>query len=77
MKQIREISLCVDCRDAHHFPNEATFEPHLDDNPLSLIDVGYSITDNDVRHDFGKDPCGGCGSLLAGYRFDFTLWKDM
>ena len=126
MKQICEISLCIDCRDAHHFPGEVEFVPRMGDSvlfegkeyvlqdylrsgevrgklwdsvkdfypkdapygifrldevtpldrPLSKIEPGYSVTDMDTEEHFGTHPCDGCGSYLAGDRFDFMLWED-
>jgi hypothetical protein len=44
------------------------------ENPQACRD-GYAETGEGCEYiEFSSTPCGGCGSMLAGSRFGFTLW---
>ena len=61
------ISLCVDCVVMNANGWETTF---------GLLSPEVKLGEVDQHEHFSNSPCQGCGSDLAGGRFDYTLERQ-
>ena len=72
------ISLCVDCvvMDANGWEENLIGRPIPTPTPLGLLSPEVKLGEVDQHEHFSNSPCQGCGSDLAGARFDYTLERQ-